>query len=197
MGKRGPPRLPTEVLIARGSRHAKGRPLSDQPVVIPEGTAAPVAIPEREPPKRPAWLTPQAVKIWDEVIPILKSIGVLTVADGATISRYCQSLVDWVKYDKAIRKEGAWYKHPSGALRAHPAVRLRAECAKVLKESEDRLGLSPQARSSLHLTLAWRPAAPAVPVPTAPKPVAPQATPAPTSTPTLLPIDGERFFKRT
>jgi P27 family predicted phage terminase small subunit len=175
MGKRGPPRTPTEILKARGSKKAKGRAPSVGPT------------PERKAPKRPAWLTPEAVEVWDHTVPILQQMGILTVADGPTIARYCQSYVDWVASDAEIRKEGAWYQMPNGMKRPHPAVRMRTEYARVLKECEDRLGLTPSARSSLNVTVAWMPGA-------KPAPAAPPPLPAPAKGDAPAPIDGERFF---
>lgn len=178
MGKRGPPRLPTEVLLARGSRHAKGRALEGQ------------VHPERKPPPQPDWLTEKAAKVWHEVIAVLREMGVLTVADGRTIGRYCQTYCDWVEVDKEVRMAGAWYEMPNGMKRPHPAVKLRLEYAKILKECEAVLGLTPAARAHLNVTVAWMPGA---------KPVAapdPQPAPKAKGGATPPPIDGDRFFRK-
>lgn len=187
MKKMGRPRLPADLLAARGSRYAKARAKEE----AQQETVAPKVQPERQAPRKPAWLTKPAAKVWDELIPTLQAMGVLAVCDGATVARYCQTMVDWIRYDAAIRKEGPWYEHPKGGRRPHPAVRMRTDAAKVLKDCEDRLGLNPQSRSGLHLTLAWKPTAPTLPTPSAPKPAATEPKPAP------APIDGERFFKRS
>ncbi len=142
MGKRGPKRLPLDVLIARGSTHARGRTQD-----IPEVPAA-----ERKMPTKPLWLSQAASAFWDTSIPKLLPLGLLGAADDDTIGRYCQAFVDWVILGNHLRRDGHTITTEKGYLRNPDAV-SHDGLSKVLAHLEEVLGLTPAARLKMHLNI--------------------------------------------
>src|SRR3990167_11235512 len=84
VGKRGPAPTPTATLKQRGSWRANERKNEPQP--------------ERRIPDCPDWLAPEAAEVWNQMAVLLDAMGVLTVADGNALARYC---VLWVRWKRA------------------------------------------------------------------------------------------------
>jgi P27 family predicted phage terminase small subunit len=145
MGRRGPQPTPTQILAAAGDRRAKAR--------MRDGEAAAISSLDAEL-RKPRDLTGEAAAIWDELIPILRNLGVLSDSDGMTIARYCATMAEWRALDRIIATEGRTYRTEGGQFCPHPCVRMRAERAKEAQGFEDRFGLSPSARTSLHIVRA-------------------------------------------
>ena len=72
MGRRGPPPTPTPILKLRGSW--RGNLNRDEPQ--PEAVA----------PEKPSWLDRYAAEAWDQLVPILERMRVLTEADGKALT---------------------------------------------------------------------------------------------------------------
>ena len=79
---RGRKPKPTHLKAVAGN--PGGRPLND-------------AEPETTPgiPPKPAWLEGVAADTWEELVPILDGMGVLTEVDGMALSMLCQVFADW------------------------------------------------------------------------------------------------------
>lgn len=139
MGKRGPPPTPTAVLAARGSWRAKTRPDEPQP--------------ERSAPECPPQLSPDARAHWEEVIPILDSMGVLTTADSDVIAHYCESWAWYWRCIRTIQEEGETYQSKSlaGALtiKTRPEVDQANQLAGIVARLRADLGLNPSARTRI------------------------------------------------
>ncbi len=94
MGSRGPAPKPHELRVLEGrtgSRyHEKGRHPKPRPIR----------------PKRPAWLSPQAKKIWDLVVPELDRMGLLTILDGQALAAYCFSFREFERTARRLQEEG-------------------------------------------------------------------------------------------
>lgn len=150
MGKRGPPRLPTEVLRARGSDLVRDR------------EAALDANAENLEAARGELLEPDALvgvglELWRVLVPTLEGMGILTTLDAQTVERYCRLYGRWRRLEAAIEEHGDTfevYEVKNGvrefkAVRARPEVRLAAELSTQLTRLERELGLSPASRASI------------------------------------------------
>ncbi len=132
MGKRGPPPLPTEIKKARGT-HQKCR---DAPNAV---TAPPGA------PRRPAGLNRVARAKWDELVPRLLELRVLSVLDGQALESYCRAFAVWRKF-QALAEAEPIVETVFGP-KVNPAAVAAVKWSGVLKEWGDRLGLSPSSRT--------------------------------------------------
>src|SRR3990167_3396955 len=93
MGRRGPPKTPTVILNARGSWRGKTR--AGEPHA---GVMSPI---------RPKWLQGDAKAAWEQLIPMLKAIGVVGRVDVFALTRYCKLWARWRDCEARIDKYGA------------------------------------------------------------------------------------------
>ena len=141
--KSGPPPVPTAILLARGSWRGKRRP--NEPT------------PKKARPRRPKWLAGEARKKWSEVIKILDEMGVLTVADGDVVGRYCEMHSWWVQLRAFVAQYGEGYpvKNPKGEVISYRQFPQAVLCVKVLVRVDAlaaELGLSPASRARLEVS---------------------------------------------
>lgn len=93
----------------------------------------------------PDTLSEQAKKNWQFV---LENEGVAWVAkcDQATLEQYCELWADIRKCDERVRSDGHFI-YVKGALREHPAIKLKAKLVPVFRSIASELGLTPASRS--------------------------------------------------
>lgn len=147
MGQRGPKPLPTKVLELRGSWRATNR------VHEPQVPA--------ERPSCPAWLSPEAKKIWNAVVGQLHHLEMLTRVDGHALARYCALTVRWKTVLRFVEEHGDTYpvRDLSGqiiSLRPFPQTWLVQSLSKELSRIEAQFGMSPSSRATLHVALPTR-----------------------------------------
>ena len=148
MGRRGPKPVPTATLKSRGSRRVRER--SDEPVP-PSGK-----------PRRPAWLTPKARRVWDRLCPKLYSMGVVKSIDAEVLARYCATFVFWREAHDEVKAHGLFVptwkiinledgsSEPVEVGRvANPALAQIAKLAPQLDKMAAVLGLTPADRPNL------------------------------------------------
>jgi phage terminase small subunit len=80
--KRGLPKTPTAILRQRGSWRAVER-AKTEPHYTP-------GVPEC-----PAWVMGAARTAWNQLVPMLAAVGVLSIADGPPLARYCVLWARW------------------------------------------------------------------------------------------------------
>ena len=121
----GPKPTPTAILEQRGSWRAKDR--THEPVPdLPDGLTP------------PAGLTGKPLSIFLELGPRLIGVGLLTVADLPTFSRYCRLYVAWENAYDLIGEE------PDRS-----AVLTLAKLDEMLRKLEANFGLSPADRTGI------------------------------------------------
>ncbi|MCK6466351.1 MAG: phage terminase small subunit P27 family [Phycisphaerae bacterium] len=145
MGRRGPAPTPTHLLKLRGSTLAT-RKREAREVKPPSG-----------PPDPPAWLDADARAAWDELLPMLEGMGVLTRVDGRALSRYCHLWARWRKAEAFIAERGEMYpiKDDDGQVKCFqqwPQVAIAHRLAQQLTRLEQEFGMTPSARARLQLT---------------------------------------------
>jgi P27 family predicted phage terminase small subunit len=129
------------VKIAKGNPGK--RPLNQNEPVPPASAIAP-----------PDWVAGVSREKWDEIVPKLIAMGVMTSADIDTIARYCVMHEHFQKYLAACRRgldifvmrdEAGRVKYMQSAPAATMMVKLAASMLRI----EQEFGLTPSARSGI------------------------------------------------
>lgn len=126
---------------------AKGNPGRRKPKPVVE--VAPITVGTIRPPK---WVakSPRAVAVWNELVPILARLNLVTELDANPLARYCRYLCDWVAADEAVRKEGVYFDaigtNGEPTKKRHPAHQARTDLEKSLREIEEAFGMRPDTR---------------------------------------------------
>ena len=141
MGKRGPRPEPTIIKMAKGNPGK--RPLNKSEPKPPSDDITP-----------PGWVTGVARSKWDEVVPKLIGMGVMTNADIDTIARYCTMHEQYVKYLEQVRRglDVLVIRDDSGKVKymqSTPAATMMTKLAASMLRIEQEFGLTPSARSGL------------------------------------------------
>lgn len=137
MGLRGPQRIPTAILEARGSRRVGER--AGEPRL-------PV-----EKPSCPAFLKGEARKEWARVTRELVRMGVLAKCDRALLATYCVYWAELVELAALARDEQLTAK-----ARWRLGIQLQRTVEMMVKLA-DRFGFSPAARARLAVQVReWR-----------------------------------------
>jgi P27 family predicted phage terminase small subunit len=136
MGRRGPAPQPPQLKILRGN--PGHRPIEDN---IPK--------PRPVPPERPAWLTGEARREWDRIVPELDRLGLLTVVDRAALAGYCQSYSRWVQAERVLKREGMTFATLTGYIQQRPEVAIAQKYLQLVKAFCAEFGLTPSARGRM------------------------------------------------
>ena len=101
-------------------------------------------------------LDPVAIAKWKQLVPILNRMGVLTTADGDGLAAYCSLFSQWVRCEAAIKKLGLLTvevdeKSGVSKIKQNPAVRIKADTIRLMRQFENEFGLTPAARSNLSM----------------------------------------------
>jgi P27 family predicted phage terminase small subunit len=130
VGKRGPAKTPTSILGARGSWRAKGRGGEPEALGLPE---------------RPDWLDPTAVKVWEQLLPLLVKQQCAAEIDAAMLGMLCHHYSAFLRakkvYDVADPASPEW-------KRLHDAI--NTSTAHIEKLSQ-RFGLTPADRAGIKI----------------------------------------------
>jgi len=149
MGKRGKRPEPTILKIAKGNPGK--RPLNLNEPRPPEGEVL-----------APDWVTDVARAKWDELVPKLISMGVMTVSDVDTIARYCAMHEQYLKYLDQCRRglDVLVMRDEAGRIRymqSTPAATMMVKLAASMLRIEQEFGLTPSARSGIVATQTEKP----------------------------------------
>jgi len=145
MGLRGPLPKPTRLRILQGN---------------PGKRALPKGEPQPKPgiPRCPRWLSANAKAEWRRIVPELKRLGLLTIADLAGLCAYCQAFAELQDATRTIDREGRIVtvpvlngkgEHVGDIRKAHPAVKLQRDAFARVKSFLCEFGLSPATRPKL------------------------------------------------
>lgn len=107
--------------------------------------------PEKEAPRCPSWLEPEAKKEWKRMAKTLETIGVLTQVDKAAFAGYCQAYARWKEAEEFLSKHGTIFKTPSGYIQQVPQVSIAQTYLKVMKDFCSEFGLTPAARTRIQV----------------------------------------------
>lgn len=141
MGKRGPRPQPTQLKIMRGNPGR--RTISKQEPIPPADGVV-----------MPSHLGDVASVKWEELLPLLQSVKVMTRADTEALARYCDTYEWWLATRAKLKKDGDTYpilndKGEVKYIAQRPEVSIANKLAMQLRQLESDFGLSPAARTSL------------------------------------------------
>ena len=108
------------------------------------------------------WLDADAKKVWRQVVPPLRAMGVLTRIDGKAVARYCTSWVRWRRAIEFIREHGEVYplKDDAGKIRylqQFPQVAIASRLALELTRLEQEFGMTPASRTRISVPVSAPP----------------------------------------
>jgi P27 family predicted phage terminase small subunit len=123
--------------------------------------------PELQPgdPTMPAGLSEAAQTEWREIIGVLRTMGVLTPADGKALAAYCYAFDVWMQANESVKKHGVLIEEPimgrvgtpeqneviDHKTKKNPAVAIANEALKTMKSFLVEFGMTPSSRSKLHV----------------------------------------------
>jgi len=143
MGKRGPRPQPTQLKILRGN--PGNRPINKSE---PQ--------PEHDGVVMPLHLGDVAASKWNQVLPLLQAVKVMTRADVEALARYCDTYEWWLATRAKLKKEGDTYpilndKGEVKYIAQRPEVSIAHKLAVQMRQLEQDFGLNPSARTGLHV----------------------------------------------
>jgi P27 family predicted phage terminase small subunit len=103
-------------------------------------------------PSPPGFLGVYAQEEWRRVAPVLWACGLLTTADVAVMSGYCQAFHHWRVAEEALARQAS-RKREGGLLtsagRVHPLVSIARSAADQMLKIARQLGCTPIARARI------------------------------------------------
>ena len=133
---------------------ARGRRPLPSPLKLIRGNPSKRPLPQGEPqpardmPEPPAFLGMIGLAEWHRLAPELHRIGVLTMADRATLSAYCKFYERWAVAEAQLHEE-LLVTSPSGYLIQHALVGVANRAADLMLKYMVELGLTPASRVRL------------------------------------------------
>lgn len=86
---------------------------------------------------------------WDEIVPKLEAMGVLSQTDSDVVALYCVAYSEWLEARREVKRHGLVMETDLGGVKANPAVAIRAKCADQMKQLLPELGCTPSSRGRL------------------------------------------------
>lgn len=104
----------------------------------------------------PLHLGEKAAAMWRNLLPMLESVRVMTIADVEALARYCDTYEWWLATRAKLRAEGDTYPilNDGGQVKyiaQRPEVSIAHKLATQLRQLEQDFGLNPSARASLNV----------------------------------------------
>jgi P27 family predicted phage terminase small subunit len=102
-------------------------------------------------PRRPSDLSPDAVTVWNRIVPRLDDLGVLAKIDAEMLALYCEHYARWREAaDYSARGVLVASRHQDDPARKNPALQVMRDNAKILVQLSSLFGLTPVDRIRLH-----------------------------------------------
>ena len=140
MGRRGPPRKPTDLKLLQGQR------IRNASVMEPKPTKAVGPTP-------PFKLSKEARRLWGKVSDFLQSQNMLSVVDVCALARYCEQFARWLTLGKWLDEHGQVFtmKDDHGRIKyvgQLPQVSIHKQIGQELTRFERDFGMTPASRAS-------------------------------------------------
>lgn len=147
----GRPPKPTALKILEGNPGK--RPLNDREPKPPPGA-----------PPCPAWLHKHAKAEWKRIVKVLEPLGLVTLADLATLASYCQAVAELRIATETLAAEGRTVRvggevindgttgearWVGGQLQPHPAIAQQRSAWAAIKGFSGLFGLDPSSRAKI------------------------------------------------
>lgn len=154
-GNSGRPGKPAALKLLQGNRGREN--ISDLLAEV----AAP-SVPVGAPPM-PDVLSAEAIAEWEQLVPALISLGIVSQLDAMALATYCQATADWRRYQRLIAKRneasdddlgGEIQTFKTGAQQMHVLRQLANDAEKRANTAGAQFGLSPVSRRNLKTSAA-------------------------------------------
>jgi len=115
---------------------------------------------ETKAPRMPDGLPELARQEWEDIVPLLLRLNVLTEVDGKALAAYCYLFARWMQAEKEIESRGILLDEPILDAEGHeigtrtktnPACSLADRALARMKSYLIEFGLSPASRSKLRI----------------------------------------------
>jgi P27 family predicted phage terminase small subunit len=105
-------------------------------------------------PDCPEWLDADARAAWDQLLPMLQNMGILTRIDGLMLATFCRLWSRWKKAEAFIEAHGEVFpiKDDRGRVKCFmpwPQVAIAKSLAQQLTRLAQEFGMTPSARARL------------------------------------------------
>ena len=121
---------------------------TDEPGRVNKDAPAIAAVSDSEKLKRPEWLDDDAVAAWDEVLPLLIKMGVITIADRHLLIAFVCAVSRLKAAQRVIEADGL-VVHGATGSKKNPGVTIADEATKQIRALSGDLGLTPASRPGL------------------------------------------------
>lgn len=128
-------------LKENAGKHGRGRKRNKPEEFIEIDTALP------EPPE---WLSGDARKEWDRLLPLLAELGLMTEIYGTALAELCTWYARAVKCEKELNK-GLKIKLKNGYYQKKPEVAIAKDCWAAYNARAAQFAMNPKAWSALRL----------------------------------------------
>ena len=114
--------------------------------------------PDRSVPACPAHISADddARQAWDDIVPKLAALGVLSELDGHALALYCSTYSRWRRACEEVRTGGVTTFTDQGALKSNPAVSVASQCERFMTAILLEFGLTPSSRARVKTDAAPR-----------------------------------------
>lgn len=142
--RRGPKSTPTALMLMQGGKAAAKRD-PDEPDPLPIE------------PAMPKFLHAYAQEEWREIVPQLRLMGVIGLADKAVVAAYCQAFGQWrlaleklaLMVQDGDATAGMLIKTSNGNVIQNPMLSVANKAREAMVRAAAELGLTPAARAQI------------------------------------------------
>lgn len=132
---RGRKAKPLSIRLAEGSRGFG--PKNDMAPIDPPGKV-----------ECPSYLPAEARRVWARLVPDLEVMGLAARVRSDALACLCEAVADYSWALGVLKREGKIQKTPFGR-KAHPAVKMRNDAAKRIKDFAIEFGITPSAATRI------------------------------------------------
>lgn len=140
MGKRGPKKLPTNILILRGSRRVEDRPKNEPK-------------PRQGMPNPPEILKGEALDEWNRKAPLLYEQGTLTLIDNSALAAYCISWALMCAALKLCEEDKLIETAKNGSPKKSPIVSILRGAYNDMVRLAAEFGMTPSGRANINVPI--------------------------------------------
>jgi P27 family predicted phage terminase small subunit len=101
--------------------------------------------------KAPDFLTAEAKRIWETLVPQLAALDLISGMDEGNLAVYCESYARWQHCQAVIEREGLTYTSSHGSVIARPEVAIGNRALVAMQRLATEFGLTPNARGRMVL----------------------------------------------
>jgi P27 family predicted phage terminase small subunit len=120
--------------------------MATKPIGPCRGT--PAAAPLGAVPECPDFLRPEAVAIWNVIVPQLASTVALNAADAGALAAYCETYAQYKQVAGVVQEYGPVVS-VDGKLKQNPAMGLQDKLLVHIRAFAKAFGITPQARGRI------------------------------------------------